>query len=73
MTDILQLDGKELQKELDRIVSQAKPRHREWTTKEIDIVKALRAKDVPYKEISKVLDRSVGSIGALISKSPYYD
>ena len=73
MTDILQLDGKELQKELDRIASAAKPRHREWTTKEIDIVKALRAKDVPYKDIAKVLDRSVGSIGALISKSPFYD
>ena len=73
MTDILQLDGRELQKELDRIASQSRPKHREWTMKEIDIVKALRAKGVPYKDIAKVLGRTPASIGYLISKSPYYD
>ena len=73
MTDILQLSGKELQKELDRIVSENRPKRRMWTEKEIEIVRALREKDVSYKDIGKALGRTANSISYLVSNSPYYD
>ena len=73
MTDILQLSGKDLQKELDRIVGEDRPKRREWTEKEIEIVRALREKDVPYKDIGKALGRTANSINYLVSNSPYYD
>ena len=73
MTDILQLSGKDLQKELDRIVGESRHKRREWTEKEIEIVRALREKDVPYKDIGKALGRTVNSISYLVSHSPYYE
>jgi hypothetical protein len=73
MTKLLELSGKELEKELDRIASENPSNYRYWTTKEIDIVKSLRAKGVPTKKIAGVIGRTRASVDYLVNKSPYYE
>ena len=60
--NLLNLDGKALEKELDRIVKENPPRAAPWTQKELEILTKLRAKRIPAKKISELLGKSVNAI-----------
>ena len=60
--NLLNLDGKALEKELDRIVKENPPRAAPWTQKELEILQRLRAKRVSAKTIARLLGRSLSSI-----------
>jgi DNA-binding NarL/FixJ family response regulator len=71
MTSLLELSGKDLEREIDKIAKSSKPARKEWTEKEIDIVHRLRAKGVSNKDIAKAIGRK--SVDYLIYRSPYYE
>ena len=61
-TNILELDGKALQRELDKIAAENPSTYRFWTDKEIQVVKTLKAKGVPARVIAKVVGRSTAAV-----------
>lgn len=58
--NILDLDGEELEKALDEIEKNNKPRQRFWDDKEVIILRRLYPK-VPMHTIAEVLGRSIAS------------
>jgi DNA-binding CsgD family transcriptional regulator len=69
---LLDLDGKDLDREIQKIIKSTASKRKPWTEKEIEIVRKLRDNNVPYKDIAKALGRTVPSVSALISQSEYY-
>lgn len=60
--NLLDLSGKQLEQELDRIAKENPPRGAQWTPKELEILQKLRSRRVSAKKIAKVLGRSVSSV-----------
>lgn len=60
--NLLNLNGKDLEREIDRIAKENPPRNIPWTPKEIDVIRRLREKKVPAKKIAQLLGRSVSSV-----------
>ena len=59
---LLNLEGKDLEREIDRIAKDNPPRNIPWTPKEIDVIRRLRLKKVPAKKIAQLLGRSLSSV-----------
>ena len=72
MTNLLDLSGKDLEREIEKIAKENPPRYRFWSQKEMDVVRKLHEKGVPPKAIAKAVGRSLPSVNYLITKSPYY-
>lgn len=62
MTDILSLNGKDLDRELDRIIKTAPKKRQYWSEKEILVIRRLSASNVDTKTISKVVGRSIAGV-----------
>jgi DNA-binding NarL/FixJ family response regulator len=60
--NILALDGKALQREIDRIAKENQPRSKAWTVKETQIATRLYEKGVPTWAIAKELGRTQPSV-----------
>ena len=60
--NILDLDGKELEKELQKIIEKSRKESRSWTEKERTILKKLWTEKVPYSVISEKLGRTTNGI-----------
>jgi len=71
MTDILNLTGKDLDRELERIIKTSKKRRPFWTEKEDVILKRLYDARLTNSEIANAMGRSVSSVWDRISRNQY--
>jgi len=62
MTNLLDLDGKELEKELAKIIEKNREIYPPWTPKEVEILKKLYLAGVPHKKIAEVLGRPIAGM-----------
>ena len=62
MATLLDLDGAQLEKELQKIIRENQPRYKLWTEKENAILKRLIEAGVPSSVIAKKMGRSRGSV-----------
>jgi len=62
MATLLDLDGAQLEKELQRIIKENPPRYKPWTPKEDAILKRLKDARVPIKTIAEKLGRTSKSV-----------
>ena len=62
MTDILNLNGKDLDKELSRIIATAPQRRKFWTEKEDVVLKRLYEAGISWHEIAKRMGRTYNSV-----------
>jgi len=61
--NLLDLNGKQLEEEVQRIIKDNPQRVKRWTKKELDVLQSMSGK-VPSKVIAEQLGRSVNSIDA---------
>ena len=62
MTNLLDLDGKDLEKEIEKIIEDDKSKSLFWTDKEIRILKMLQEGRVSHRKIAETLGRSVQAV-----------
>ena len=62
MTNLLDLNGAQLEKELQRIIKENPSRNKPWSPKEIAILKRLKDARVPIKTIAEKLGRTSKSV-----------
>ena len=62
MTNLLELDGKDLEKELAKIIEKSKKESHYWSDKERQILKTLWEAKVPYTVMAKKLGRPLNGI-----------
>ena len=65
------MDGRELQKELDRIIAE-KASNRGWTDKEIEIVRKLKDAGVPRRDIAIAVGKTTAQVDYLTTRCEYY-
>ena len=60
--NLLDLDGKDLEKELAKIIETSREKRNSWTEKERAILKKLYENNVPYKVMVEKLGRPLNGI-----------
>lgn len=62
MTNLLDLDGKDLEREINKIIDDAKSQSVFWSEKEIEILKRLHGSGVPYRKMAETLGRTIKAV-----------
>ncbi len=66
---LLELSGKDLEKELDKMIAENQVNYHHWTEKEVSVLKRLFEGGVPLLKISSLLGLKVGTVQNKVTRS----